>query len=175
MTEQCDKCKDDARTYGPGYKLCPKHSEQKDRREFKIGQRRTKREGIIEQTCPRYYEMFQGFRDGNHQWRYRNTDDWRTCSYCGSVHPDFFMEKVRAGEPIGPTDKSYKAYLKVNGHAKFYYQHLGEEAQIEFVKLWNDGTLKTKKYDFDKPEITSEIVEAKTYWDGALPFFMKRK
>lgn len=35
----------------------------------------------------------------------------RSCSYCGSLHPDRFMELVRAGWIVGPTDKSYKAYL----------------------------------------------------------------
>ena len=52
-------------------------------------------------------------------------DEWRTdragligqgsvgasCSYCGSLHPDRFMELVREGWIVGPTDKSYKAYL----------------------------------------------------------------
>jgi hypothetical protein len=36
----------------------------------------------------------------------------RGCSYCGSMHPDDFMEAVRNGLEIGPTDKSYKVYVK---------------------------------------------------------------
>lgn len=35
------------------------------------------------------------------------------CSYCGSMNPDDFMEAVRSGLEIEPTDKSYKLY--VNG------------------------------------------------------------
>lgn len=34
-----------------------------------------------------------------------------SCSFCGSLHPDQFMELVREGWIVGPTDKSYKAYL----------------------------------------------------------------
>ena len=34
-----------------------------------------------------------------------------SCSYCGSLHPDRFMELVREGWTVGPTDKNYKAYL----------------------------------------------------------------
>lgn len=36
----------------------------------------------------------------------------RSCSFCGSLHPDQFMELVRDGWEVGPTDKSYKAYLR---------------------------------------------------------------
>lgn len=34
-----------------------------------------------------------------------------SCSYCGSLHPDRFMELIRNGWIVGPTDKSYKAYI----------------------------------------------------------------
>jgi hypothetical protein len=34
-----------------------------------------------------------------------------SCSFCGSLNPDRFMELVREGWIVGPTDKSYKAYL----------------------------------------------------------------
>ena len=33
------------------------------------------------------------------------------CSYCGSMHPDDFMQAIRDGDTIGPTDKNYKAYV----------------------------------------------------------------
>jgi len=33
------------------------------------------------------------------------------CSFCGSLHPDRFMDLVREGWIVTPTDKSYKAYL----------------------------------------------------------------
>lgn len=35
-----------------------------------------------------------------------------SCSFCGSLQPDRFMELVREGWEVGPTDKSYKAYLR---------------------------------------------------------------
>jgi hypothetical protein len=71
------------------------------------------------QTCPRRmagYPYAEGMA---------GPDEWRTdragligqgsvgssCSYCGSLHPDRFMELVREGWIVGPTDKSYKAYL----------------------------------------------------------------
>lgn len=34
------------------------------------------------------------------------------CTYCGSMSGDDFMDLVRAGAEIGPTDKSYKLYVK---------------------------------------------------------------
>lgn len=36
-----------------------------------------------------------------------------SCSFCGSYPPDLFLEAVKAGAEVGPTDKSYKFY--VNG------------------------------------------------------------
>jgi hypothetical protein len=35
----------------------------------------------------------------------------RGCSYCGSLPPDDFMDAVRAGKEIEPTDKGYKFYV----------------------------------------------------------------
>lgn len=35
----------------------------------------------------------------------------KSCSFCGSLNPDRFMELVREGWIVGPTDKPYKAYL----------------------------------------------------------------
>ncbi len=34
-----------------------------------------------------------------------------SCSFCGSLHPDRFMELIRDGWIVGPTGKSYKAYV----------------------------------------------------------------
>lgn len=61
------------------------------------------------------------------------------CSYCGSLPPDDFMEAVRQGAEVGPTDKSYKAYLRLpdGGEAKFYFQHLSEDQRREFIDLLN--------------------------------------
>jgi hypothetical protein len=35
----------------------------------------------------------------------------RGCTFCGSMHPDDFMDAVRAGLTIGVTSKSYKLYV----------------------------------------------------------------
>ena len=69
-----------------------------------------------EHECPRR-------REAPNASRFPGSDRWttghglisqkgeRSCSYCGSLHPDRFMELVREGWLVGPTDKSYKAYL----------------------------------------------------------------
>jgi hypothetical protein len=72
----------------------------------------------IKQTCPRR------MNDWGPWERAENLDTWEKrggiigqekiglgCSFCGSLHPDRFMELVREGWVVGPTDKSYKAYL----------------------------------------------------------------
>ncbi|HEY2763436.1 MAG TPA: hypothetical protein VGJ13_05400 [Pseudonocardiaceae bacterium] len=59
------------------------------------------------------------------------------CTYCGSLSGDRFMELVHEGAEVGPTDKSYKAY--VGGQAKFYFQHLSDAQKLEFVELLNAG------------------------------------
>lgn len=70
------------------------------------------------QTCPRrIYEAGP--------WEHaEGLDSWTTghgvvgqdevglsCSFCGSLNPDRFMELIREGWIVGPTDKGYKAYL----------------------------------------------------------------
>lgn len=70
------------------------------------------------QTCPRRMADLGPWQ------REEGLDEWRadrgvigqgkvglSCSFCGSLHPDRFMELVREGWIVGPTDKSYKAYL----------------------------------------------------------------
>jgi hypothetical protein len=58
------------------------------------------------------------------------------CPYCGSLMSDAFMQRVRAGDQLGPTDKSYKVYLD-EPWAKFYFQHLDEASRHEFIELLN--------------------------------------
>lgn len=71
-------------------------------------------------------------------------DDWwrgdNTCSYCGSMHPNTFMDLVRNGTEVIPTDKNYKAYVRTaaQGQAKFYFDHLSEAQKLEFVDLVNE-------------------------------------
>lgn len=67
-------------------------------------------------TCPRRRENFRSVDEGQDQWDPR--DD--TCTYCGSFNPDKLMQRLEAGDvELGPTDKSYKAYLHNAGGAPF--------------------------------------------------------
>ena len=99
-------------------------------------------------NCPRRGESFRQTAEGElaDHWRdnAHNTEGGKhSCSYCGSIHPDEFMQAVRDGVEIGPTDKSYKAYMKGKGfdHAKFYFQHLSREQMVEFIELLNAGNM----------------------------------
>jgi hypothetical protein len=103
-------------------------------------------------TCPRRAETGHDKPDSPFVGSGTNLDTWRTdpagpyCSYCGSLQPDRFMELVRAGWTVGPTDKSYKAYLSEDEasqrQAKFYFQHLSAEQQDEFIELHNAKRIK---------------------------------
>lgn len=65
--------------------------------------------------CPRRVES-PSFKvpDEDH---YRDDD---TCSYCGSLNPDTFMDRLEAGDiEVGPTDKNYKVYVENRGGACF--------------------------------------------------------
>lgn len=54
--------------------------------------------------------------NGEAHWR----EGDRSCSYCGSMHPDDFMARLEAGDvEITPTDKNYKAYLVNKGGEDF--------------------------------------------------------
>lgn len=78
-------------------------------------------------------------------------DTWRngsSCSFCGSLHPDVFMERALAGTiTLGPTDKAYKVYVEATegtdklDTVKFYFTHLSEAQQDEFIAALNAKTL----------------------------------
>lgn len=94
-------------------------------------------------TCPRRLEngnpeAYGGLNsDTYREGRGGLVGQARGCSYCGSMSPDDFMEAVRAGTKIGPTDKNYKAYVgEMEG--KFYFQHLSDDQKKEFIDLLND-------------------------------------
>ena len=182
-----------ARCGGPG--LCGQCAQEKAQKDGLTEQRK--------QTCPRRMTDFGPWE------RAEGLDEWRddrglvgqnqvglSCSFCGSLHPDRFMELAREGWTVVPTDKNYKAYLgrprtadeiaarkaqwltEENGiaqavrtvgasdgkseeqitadlenewntrqlplyrdggqQAKFYYQHLSEAQQAEFIQLYNE-------------------------------------
>lgn len=100
-------------------------------------------------TCPRRAAEGHDRADSPIVYDGPDKDVWRedrTCSYDGSLHPDVFMDYIRDGGVIGPTDKSYKFYLEgysgeVHGAKKFYTHHLTEEQGREFDALWRAGRL----------------------------------
>lgn len=103
------------------------------------------------QTCPRRMTDFgpwereeglDGFKPGG-----GIIGQGRGCTFCGSMHPDDFMEAVREGAEIGPTDKRYKAYVegyRKNGSngGKFYFAHLSPKQGDEFLKLLRDDKVR---------------------------------
>lgn len=62
------------------------------------------------------------------------------------MHPDDFMEYVRAGKLVGSTDKSYKFYANDDGFGKFYTPHLSEAQGHEFADLWGRGAINFGDY-----------------------------
>lgn len=70
-----------------------------------------------EQTCPKRMEDFGPWE------RKENLDKWdgdSTCSFCGSLDPTVFMQRLEAGDvELTPTDKDYKAYLRNTSGQRF--------------------------------------------------------
>ncbi len=63
------------------------------------------------------------------------------CPFCGGLMGGDFMALVKLGATLGPTDKDYKVYVGDEPPEKFYFQHLDEAQQIEFVELLNGREL----------------------------------
>lgn len=90
-------------------------------------------------NCPRRSETFGLLRPAHNGVN----DHWRadgTCSYCGSLSPERFLELAESGVELGPTDKNYKVYVGTN--EKFYFKHLSEEQMLKFIDLSNSRKLK---------------------------------
>lgn len=95
--------------------------------------------------CPRGHGPDSPFKapfNGEAHWR-----DDGTCSYCGSLSPELLFDQIAKGAEIGPTDKSYKIYVRlvdhqVRGAGKFYFQHLSSEEQTRFIDLVNSKAMK---------------------------------
>lgn len=118
------------------------------------------------QSCPRrMHEMGPWSRDeGQDTWSEaprRPGEVVPFCSFCGSLHPGKFLELVAQGWTVEPTDKNYKAYLSQSAsmrdqaapgqalpsadayrRSKFYYQHLSDAQQQQFVDLYNRGSMR---------------------------------
>jgi hypothetical protein len=75
-------------------------------------------------------------------------DTWRdegvpTCSWCGSISQQAFLAAIDGGLEVVPTDKTYKAYVKMpTGQKKFYFQHLDEDGRKHFIAAINAKTMK---------------------------------
>lgn len=82
-------------------------------------------------VCPRSIAEHRPFEA---EWEDRGGR--RHCSWDGSMHPDDFMEYVKAGKLVGSTDKSYKFYASDDGHQKFYTHHMSDAQGFEFLELW---------------------------------------
>lgn len=103
--------------------------------------------------CPRSAE--QGITSDHPHYEMWQQGDGPTCMACGSMKADDFMAACEAGTiELGPTDKSYKVYVKGDTVAiKFYFQHLSVEQRKRFVDLMNTKTLKigAPGYFYSKP------------------------
>jgi len=81
------------------------------------------------QPCPSQEEAFLPAQR-NHQSHWREADN--SCSYCGSLNNDVFMERLEAGTiKLSSTTKNYKTYLVNNG---------GEAFKQTFRNCPRDGT-----------------------------------
>lgn len=98
----------------------------------------------------------------------RGPDGNRTCSYCGSLHPEDFFVLVKAAADAGPdagddvpsinpSDKGYKIYVRQKGvrnasegGIKFYTQHLprpvSEERNKEYADAVQLSRIRFEKY-----------------------------
>jgi len=70
------------------------------------------------QVCPRRVEAPYQITEPPDSWQVRNDSEGRglgnglvCCSYCGSLRPEDFMEMIRRGYYVAPTDKNYKVYV----------------------------------------------------------------
>lgn len=105
-------------------------------------------------TCPRRIAEGHASDDSPLVLDGSNKDEWTDrsglvgqatgCSYCGSMPPQDFMDAVRDGKEIVPTDKPYKLYVHGNDdmRAKFYTHHLSPEESNEFYNLYVDGQMR---------------------------------
>ena len=98
--------------------------------------------------------------NGEMTWETRPNGD-RTCSYCGSLHPDDFLDIMRryaageAGYSFSLTTKSYKAYASragvqnaSQGGIKFYGHHAvpeGDPKRAEHEAAWNAAVAKYRE------------------------------
>lgn len=122
-------------------------------------------------TCPRRMSDWGPWNRAEGLDKYRDSD--HSCTFCGSLDPDVLMARLEAGDvELGPTDKSYKVYVRNLGgekfkqsyrgsncpggedptkwvwttreqdETKFYFQHLSREQKLRFIELLNERKLR---------------------------------
>lgn len=93
--------------------------------------------------------------------RFHEVEGELRCSYCGSLHPDKFMEYLKDGSvELEATTKDYKVYVKKgNMRYKFYFQHLSNEQCQDFINLY----------------ITDKLRMFMNFPFNPLPFFMIKR
>jgi hypothetical protein len=100
----------------------------------------------IKHTCGRRGESHFGATDKLNPDRYHehHGDGVATCSYCGGMSEEDFFRLVEDGATVGPTDKSYKAYVEHPSlrFGKFYFQHLSDDGKTRFIALYNERKMK---------------------------------
>jgi hypothetical protein len=120
-------------------------------------------------SCPRRSEIGSDFS----VFKYSTEDKWmihaapmskpnlsqyRSCSYCGSMHPEDFLKFIEEDWIVIPTDKNYKVYIEKHSgkliessgmefpevleSGKFYYQHLSSDQAKQFYDLWKSFQMK---------------------------------
>lgn len=69
------------------------------------------------------------WENGEKRWSAQKGRKWpegvdrpRTCSHCGSVHPEDLIELVKQGWELEPTGKCYKYYFHPLGYAEEVYR-----------------------------------------------------
>lgn len=107
-------------------------------------------EKLERQSCGRRMQDFgpQSRKEGIDHWKIMKNGD-RVCSYCGSLHPDDVLAKVKQYGlgVIGNTTKSYKWYVGINsainlpgyqdGGFKYYRHHDTDEFITEMNNVIN--------------------------------------
>lgn len=105
------------------------------------------------QTCGRRMKEFGPWERAENLDYWQDRDGFPCCSFCGSLKPEELFACIEGGLcEIGPTDKSYKIYIKVFSaltgealpvrHLKLYFQHFTEEHKNKFIQLYNSGMMK---------------------------------
>lgn len=160
MNRSCDRCDMPATTlYGSNYDgraFCRAHGDEFHAEErARFAQATADAGGPFPQTCPRRNNEMGPWERGDDldRWEFGHgiitPDLILTCSFCGSVHPDFLMEKIEEGWQVNTTSKGYKLYLgKPEGEqvGKAYLQHLSDDQRRAFIDRLNDDTINFGTY-----------------------------